>query len=660
MSRRRPADRRRVDPDGREPPGQARAHRGQGRRIAREEAAAPAPVGAHSRDRGDEATLRPPRPSTAPPPSTVRSEPCLSPSPDAAGGGVRARRGPARRRHPRGPAAPGAPRAQRRRPPRDARPAACAPPPAVAERGAAEELAALVADLDADSALAPRARVHACTWRWRNVADELRRLQERREADRDGGDPPPMSLPEAARAHRADGAGARPGHPARPDRASDRHVAALGADASTAPSRGASTPSATRGSAPPSAAALEDDIREALSVWYSTNEVRAMRPRVADEVRRLLFFFETVLFDAAADLACQYHRAVDGPDGSATAPPLVFGSWAGGRHGRQPERGPGDDQGHAARAPRARADAAGRPDRAAAPDVLPERRDAAGQRRLSASLERDEQELPETAAYLAGRYPHEAERAAAAQARLHRGPARQHPRPHERRASGRARLRRPRPAGIGPRGRSRRASARSSSRSGRIDRLLWQVRIFGFHLATLEVRENAPELHEACRALLPGYAAADSPEQRVELLTRACLADDAAAARRRPRAAGRGRVRRDRARARRVRAPVGRHVHRSRTPRARPTCCARCGWPGARDCSGPGRRRPSRRRRLAASTSCRCSSGAARSSRPPRRWPGSTATRPTRGSSSCAGGARTSCSATRTPARTSGCSPASG
>ena len=61
-------------------------------------------------------------------------------------------------------------------------------------RGAAEELAALVADLDADSAL-PLAR--ACTMHLAmgNVADELRRLQERREADREGGDPPPMSLP---------------------------------------------------------------------------------------------------------------------------------------------------------------------------------------------------------------------------------------------------------------------------------------------------------------------------------------------------------------------------------------------------------------------------------------------------------------------------------
>ncbi|HLJ02670.1 MAG TPA: phosphoenolpyruvate carboxylase, partial [Solirubrobacteraceae bacterium] len=58
---------------------------------------------------------------------------------------------------------------------------------------------------------------------------------------------------------------------------------------------------------------------------------------------------------------------------------------------------------------------------------------------------------------------------------------------------------------------------------GRLERLMLQVRIFGFHLATLEVRENAPELQDACRALLPGYRAARSELERISLLTEACL-----------------------------------------------------------------------------------------------------------------------------------------
>jgi phosphoenolpyruvate carboxylase len=60
-------------------------------------------------------------------------------------------------------------------------------------------------------------------------------------------------------------------------------------------------------------------------------------------------------------------------------------------------------------------------------------------------------------------------------------------------------------------------------RSGRIERLMWQVRVFGFHLATLEGRENAPMLHEACRVLLPDYAGAGDEARRVAILTEACL-----------------------------------------------------------------------------------------------------------------------------------------
>jgi phosphoenolpyruvate carboxylase len=62
-------------------------------------------------------------------------------------------------------------------------------------------------------------------------------------------------------------------------------------------------------------------------------------------------------------------------------------------------------------------------------------------------------------------------------------------------------------------------------RHGRIERLIWQVRVFGFHLATLEARENAPNLHAACALLLPGYAQARDEDRRVALLTNACLQD---------------------------------------------------------------------------------------------------------------------------------------
>ncbi|MBV9423876.1 MAG: phosphoenolpyruvate carboxylase [Solirubrobacterales bacterium] len=37
------------------------------------------------------------------------------------------------------------------------------------------------------------------------------------------------------------------------------------------------------------------------------------------------------------------------------------------------------------------------------------------------------------------------------------------------------------------------------------------------------MRENAPELHHACRALLPGYGATRSETERIGVLTHACL-----------------------------------------------------------------------------------------------------------------------------------------
>ncbi len=268
---------------------------------------------------------------------------------------------------------------------------------------------------------------------------------------------------------------------------------------------------------------LEEQVREDLSIWYATNEVRSMRPRVMDEVRRLLFFFESVVFDAAADLAREYCDVVRG-DGSCelVEVPLRFGSWAGGDMDGNPHVTPTTIletvQSHRVTALRLLVER-----------LLPLRREFSqpdASLRLSEglreSLARDERELPEAAGELASRYPHEAReplrrKLAFVIARLRNTLAE---------ASGQT----PREPGY--------AGARDlltdlqdirdsvgarAVRRGRIERLIWQTRIFGFHLATLEVRENAPEVHEACRALLPGYATATREAERVALLTDACL-----------------------------------------------------------------------------------------------------------------------------------------
>jgi phosphoenolpyruvate carboxylase len=265
---------------------------------------------------------------------------------------------------------------------------------------------------------------------------------------------------------------------------------------------------------------LEEEISEALSIWYTTNEVRSMRPRVTDEVRRLLFFFESVLFDATADLTRSYHDVI-GTRATGEVP-LTFGSWAG-----------GDMDGNPYVTPRTILETV-QSHRVAALRLLIERllplrrefsqpeRNLAITDRLRASLARDERDLPDTAGELALRYPHEAReplrrKCAFIVARL-------------RHTLGAAAGKPPDEPGYATPDELladlediRDSVASQAVRRGRVERLIWQTRIFGFHLATLEVRENAPELHEACRVLLPGYAAAQREPERVALLTDACL-----------------------------------------------------------------------------------------------------------------------------------------
>ena len=55
---------------------------------------------------------------------------------------------------------------------------------------------------------------------------------------------------------------------------------------------------------------------------------------------------------------------------------------------------------------------------------------------------------------------------------------------------------------------------------GALRRLLWQVDVFGFHVAALDVRQSAAVVQEAVAALLPGYRDADE-EERARLLAEA-------------------------------------------------------------------------------------------------------------------------------------------
>jgi len=56
---------------------------------------------------------------------------------------------------------------------------------------------------------------------------------------------------------------------------------------------------------------LESELREVLTVWWQTDAVRRVRPVVEDEVRRIVFFFEAVLFDATPRLEAEISRAFE-------------------------------------------------------------------------------------------------------------------------------------------------------------------------------------------------------------------------------------------------------------------------------------------------------------------------------------------------------------
>ena len=73
-------------------------------------------------------------------------------------------------------------------------------------------------------------------------------------------------------------------------------------------------------------------LLEAVTILWQTDAMRAERPRVIDEVRRVLFFFDHILVDAAVAVHEELERllAEAYPAVRPARPLLAFGSWAGG------------------------------------------------------------------------------------------------------------------------------------------------------------------------------------------------------------------------------------------------------------------------------------------------------------------------------------------
>jgi phosphoenolpyruvate carboxylase len=89
---------------------------------------------------------------------------------------------------------------------------------------------------------------------------------------------------------------------------------------------------------PAGRAGIERGLLEEITTLWQTDEVRERRPRVVDEIRHGLWFFERVLLDDAPRVEAELRRLVPGVDRHAR--PLAFGTWIGGDQDGNPNAGP--------------------------------------------------------------------------------------------------------------------------------------------------------------------------------------------------------------------------------------------------------------------------------------------------------------------------------
>lgn len=269
-------------------------------------------------------------------------------------------------------------------------------------------------------------------------------------------------------------------------------------------------------------------LREEITLLWRTADLRQARPTPLDEVRSAMVFFDATLFTATPDLYRAADRALDAVDGldggvgtgaasgigsaadhgrTGTRPPaspafLAWGSWIGGDRDGHPYvtaettteafRIQADHllHGYEAVATRLMAALAARP-RPGVP-LAPA---------LVRRLARDEDDLPESMREMAARFPHEPyrRRLGAIAERLRRTRAYLAQRPG---AQG-GRYANPEELllELGELREALVADGLERLAYGGLQEFRWQVETFGFHLASLEVRQHAA-VHRAARSAL--------------------------------------------------------------------------------------------------------------------------------------------------------------
>lgn len=230
---------------------------------------------------------------------------------------------------------------------------------------------------------------------------------------------------------------------------------------------------------------IEAALAEEITLLWQTDEVRHGRLRITDEIRNGLWYFEHSLIDAAEELLRDWRTRF--PEAE---PPLTFGTWIGGDTDGNPAAGPATIDDALARARTAALARLRDEVRRLAVEVASHRSLVDVSDELERSIARDEQELPAYAAEIGAQNEHE---------------------PYRRKLSfvwwrlandlyddaaglldDLAVIRR-----------SLLAHRGSRIADGRLARLQRAVEIFGFHLASLDVRLHARDVaDERGRALL--------------------------------------------------------------------------------------------------------------------------------------------------------------
>jgi phosphoenolpyruvate carboxylase len=234
---------------------------------------------------------------------------------------------------------------------------------------------------------------------------------------------------------------------------------------------------------------IDAALAEEVTALWQTDEVREQRPRVVDEIRHGLWFFEQSLFEAAPRLLEDYRARLP-----SALPPFRFGTWIGGDQDGNPHAGP-DTVEEALERARALALARYRDEvRALAASLGISSSLAGASAELLESIARDENELPDYAAAIGSQNEGEPYRRKLSFVWWRLG--------NERYGSA-AEL----TADLEIVDRSLRENRGGRIADGRLAALRRRVDLFGFHVAKLDVRLHADDVASSGERVRDTFAA---------------------------------------------------------------------------------------------------------------------------------------------------------